>query len=99
MSQPEDQSCNSCRFWDKFPKTYGLGQCLRQPPTPLLVQLSPMLIEARYPPTNENQWCGEYVREAQTESANTVSTACGPMPAPEKPLPGRTNPLPPAQRD
>ena len=80
MPQPEDQSCENCRFWFEIededpdeqdedgPPDDTVGLCQRYPPMEIKHP-------AEWPELNSADWCGEWKETVNVEKAMTAKAA------------------------
>ncbi len=61
-----DDECKTCLFWSEWNAKSEDGDCVRYPPTIMVLPSGDM--ETASPETHFNFWCGEYVeRQHQKE--------------------------------
>lgn len=54
--------CNRCKWWQPRRDRYGGGLCKRYPPTPFSLRQT---YDVRWPETQKEDWCGEYLQSEQ----------------------------------
>jgi len=61
--------CEDCRFWDQDHKTSSLGVCRRYAPRALIGKSvkGDNALDAIWPRTVSDQWCGEWVTKIEIE--------------------------------
>lgn len=63
---PRTESCETCRFWKRWRSGRSFGSCGRYPPKIMTVdrdtyyESEDPTLYANQPPTNFDDWCGEY---------------------------------------
>ena len=62
--------CSACKFWEEISDTPAMGSCRRH--APLAVILNPLSefsnLDARWPRTKPEDWCGEWDRKIETKN-------------------------------
>jgi len=76
MNEPRCESCQNCRFWEKYPTGSG-GDCRRHPP-----QAFAGFIDGAYtgtatvwPVTDPSAWCGEFEAKKTTNIPETTQSS------------------------
>lgn len=58
MSEPQNERCETCRFWRRERRLDDAGDCRRYPPQIFTVDGDDHDVE--FPATSCSEWCGEW---------------------------------------
>lgn len=67
MNEP---TCDLCLFWEHLRNTavVGKGVCRRYAPRAVVSELEAASMDAVWPETHDDEWCGDFVRKETASS-------------------------------
>ena len=64
-----ETKCETCRFWKQDGESSSMGFCYRYAPRPAITTPTESLgaMDAIWPRTNEEEWCGAWTAKIEVE--------------------------------